>query len=137
MDFLIISWVRLAHEHCTWHMETKRLIAESDTYLHAWEQMAIILQDKSIHGIICDIGLPVMHRNNRFNCRVSYNGADLKCTTIILNRQTILTTHPGRYSRWQNLVQYVLQIDLHHNVMLMLSSPSQYDPSHHQRSYCR
>lgn len=43
---------------------------ESDTYLHAWEQLAIILQDKSTHGIICDIGLPVMHRNNRFNCRV-------------------------------------------------------------------
>lgn len=43
---------------------------ESDTYLHAWEQIAIILQDTSIHGIICDIGLPIMHRNNRYNCRV-------------------------------------------------------------------
>jgi NAD+ synthase (glutamine-hydrolysing) len=32
--------------------------------------MAIILADTSIHGIICDIGMPVMHRNNRFNCRV-------------------------------------------------------------------
>lgn len=43
---------------------------ESDVYLHAWQQMALILQDKSTHGIICDIGMPVMHRNKRFNCRV-------------------------------------------------------------------
>jgi NAD+ synthase (glutamine-hydrolysing) len=32
--------------------------------------MAIILADTSIHGIVCDIGLPVVHRNNRYNCRV-------------------------------------------------------------------
>lgn len=45
-------------------------VLESDTYLHAWEQMAIIMADTSLHGIICDIGMPIMHRNNRFNCRV-------------------------------------------------------------------
>ncbi|KAH4175690.1 glutamine-dependent NAD(+) synthetase [Parastagonospora nodorum] len=45
-------------------------ILESDTYLHAWEQMAIIMADTSLHGIVCDIGMPIMHRNNRFNCRV-------------------------------------------------------------------
>jgi NAD+ synthase (glutamine-hydrolysing) len=32
--------------------------------------VAIILADTSLHGIVCDIGLPVVHRNNRYNCRV-------------------------------------------------------------------
>ena len=33
---------------------------ENDTYLHSMEQLAIILQDNSIHDIICDIGMPIL-----------------------------------------------------------------------------
>jgi len=30
----------------------------------------IILNDESCHGILLDIGMPVQHRNQRFNCRI-------------------------------------------------------------------
>ena len=43
---------------------------EGDTYLHAWEMMARILRDKSCYGIMLDIGMPVIHRNIKYNCRV-------------------------------------------------------------------
>ncbi|ORY78946.1 hypothetical protein BCR37DRAFT_98573 [Protomyces lactucae-debilis] len=43
---------------------------EGDTYLHSWEVMGKILQDTTCHGILLDIGMPVMHRNVKYNCRV-------------------------------------------------------------------
>ena len=43
---------------------------ESDTYLHSWEMLARILRDRECWGILCDVGMPVMHRNVRYNCRV-------------------------------------------------------------------
>jgi NAD+ synthase (glutamine-hydrolysing) len=27
------------------------------------------MQDESLHGILLSIGMPIMHRNNRFNCQ--------------------------------------------------------------------
>lgn len=32
--------------------------------------LARILEDKTCHGILLDIGLPVTHRNVNYNCRV-------------------------------------------------------------------
>lgn len=29
-----------------------------------------LLLDKSTHGILLDVGLPILHRNLRYNCRV-------------------------------------------------------------------
>lgn len=43
---------------------------EGDTYLHSWQMMAKILEDKSCHEIILDIGMPVIHRNIKYNCRI-------------------------------------------------------------------
>ncbi|KIH88351.1 NAD+ synthase (glutamine-hydrolysing) [Sporothrix brasiliensis 5110] len=43
---------------------------EGDLYLHCWQQMYRILTDTSCFGILLDIGMPVLHRGNRFNCRV-------------------------------------------------------------------
>lgn len=43
---------------------------EGDTYLHSWEMMAKILQDESCYDILLDIGMPVLHRNIKYNCRV-------------------------------------------------------------------
>lgn len=43
---------------------------ENDTYLHAWSSMAEILRSDLTDGILCDIGMPVMHRNVPYNCRV-------------------------------------------------------------------
>jgi NAD+ synthase (glutamine-hydrolysing) len=44
---------------------------ESDTILHSWQSIAHILKDPEItKDIICDIGIPVVHKNVRYNCRI-------------------------------------------------------------------
>lgn len=43
---------------------------EQDTFLHSLEMLRQILLDESCHGILLDIGMPIQHRNQRFNCRV-------------------------------------------------------------------
>ncbi|KAJ2697489.1 glutamine-dependent NAD(+) synthetase [Coemansia sp. IMI 209128] len=43
---------------------------ESDTTLHSWEVLARLLQDRSLDGVLIDTGMPVLHRNSRYNCRV-------------------------------------------------------------------
>ena len=45
-------------------------LLESDTFLHSWEMLAKILDHKDCQGIMVDVGMPVMHRNVRYNCRV-------------------------------------------------------------------
>ena len=45
-------------------------LLENDLYLHCWEMLYRLLTDESCHGILLDIGMPVVHRNNRFNCRI-------------------------------------------------------------------
>ena len=49
-----------------------------DTFMHAWGSIAALLETSITEGIICDIGMPVMHRNVSYNCRV-----------ILLNRRVI------------------------------------------------
>ncbi|EAQ90706.1 conserved hypothetical protein [Chaetomium globosum CBS 148.51] len=43
---------------------------ELDVYTHSLEMLAQLLQDKSTHGILLDVGVPILHRNLRYNCRV-------------------------------------------------------------------
>ena len=43
---------------------------EEDTVLHCWQSLAALLQGELTHGILCDVGMPVVHRNVRYNCRV-------------------------------------------------------------------
>jgi NAD+ synthase (glutamine-hydrolysing) len=43
---------------------------ELDTYTHAWSCFAELLRDGTTDGILCDIGMPVMHKNVPYNCRV-------------------------------------------------------------------
>lgn len=43
---------------------------EHDTFLHSWESLADILKSKVTDGILCDIGMPVVHRNVSYNCRI-------------------------------------------------------------------
>jgi len=49
-----------------------------DTFMHAWGSIAALLETSITEGIICDIGMPVIHRNVSYNCRV-----------ILLNRRVI------------------------------------------------
>ena len=43
---------------------------EQDTFLHSWECLAEILTGELTTGMLCDIGMPVMHKNVRYNCRI-------------------------------------------------------------------
>ena len=70
---------------------------ELDTLRHSWEALACILQDGRTADILCDIGMPVMHRNVRYNCRVFVlNGR------ILLIRPKIVLASDGNYRehRW-------------------------------------
>ena len=37
---------------------------------HSWEVIAELLKAETTHGIVCDIGMPVIHRGVRYNCRI-------------------------------------------------------------------
>ncbi|KAL7274958.1 glutamine-dependent NAD(+) synthetase [Rhizina undulata] len=58
---------------------------EGDTYLHSWEMLARIINHEDCQDILLDIGMPVGHKNVRYNCRV-----------IILNKK-ILLIRPKMY----------------------------------------
>ncbi|KAI0339491.1 glutamine-dependent NAD(+) synthetase with GAT domain-containing protein [Trametopsis cervina] len=43
---------------------------EGDTIMHSWEVLAEILKNEETEDILCDIGMPVVHKNVIYNCRV-------------------------------------------------------------------
>ena len=70
---------------------------ELDTLQHSWESLAHILKGRHTDGILCDIGMPVMHRNVRYNCRVFV--LDGK---VLLIRPKMVLASDGNYRehRW-------------------------------------
>lgn len=65
---------------------------ENDTFHHSWEMLATILLNKECYDILLDIGMPIMHKNVRYNCRVlCYNGK------IIFIRPKIWLANDGNY----------------------------------------
>ena len=45
---------------------------ESDTFLHSWEVLACLLENPICRDILIDVGMPVMHKNVRYNCRIIF-----------------------------------------------------------------
>ena len=44
---------------------------EGDTFRHAWQVLAKLLaHPQATRGMLCDFGMPVLHRGVRYNCRV-------------------------------------------------------------------
>ena len=67
-------------------------LQESDTDLHSWESLAMILEDPVCQDILLDIGMPVTHKNVRYNCRIiSYN------KQILLIRPKLHLANDGNY----------------------------------------
>ncbi|SCV99468.1 LAFE_0A03818g1_1 [Lachancea fermentati] len=65
---------------------------ENDLYLHSWEMYAQILRNPETHGILLDIGMPVLHRDVRYNCRLlSFDGQ------ILFIRPKIWLANDGNY----------------------------------------
>ncbi|KAJ2778766.1 glutamine-dependent NAD(+) synthetase [Coemansia interrupta] len=70
---------------------------EPDTTRHSWEALGELLQDKTLGDIIVDTGMPVLHRNVLYNCRVLLlNGR------ILLIRPKMHLANDGNYRepRW-------------------------------------
>jgi len=70
---------------------------ESDTLLHSWQVLAQLLSSPQTRGLLVDVGMPVMHRNVTYNCRVAfYNGQ------LLLIRPKMMMCDDGIYreSRW-------------------------------------
>ncbi|KAK3346645.1 glutamine-dependent NAD(+) synthetase [Lasiosphaeria hispida] len=42
---------------------------ENEVYENSWDSLYSILTDPSLHGIVIDVGLPLLHRNCRYNSR--------------------------------------------------------------------
>lgn len=70
---------------------------EQDTFFHCWESLEQLLRSDATHGILCDVGAPVMHRGVRYNCRVYC--LDGK---ILLIRPKLFLADDGNYreTRW-------------------------------------
>ncbi|SCU91513.1 LAME_0E12816g1_1 [Lachancea meyersii CBS 8951] len=65
---------------------------ENDVYLHSWEMYAQIIRAPETHEILLDIGMPVLHKNVRYNCRLlSLNGQ------ILFIRPKIWLANDGNY----------------------------------------
>ncbi|CAE6350078.1 unnamed protein product [Rhizoctonia solani] len=65
---------------------------EGDTVLHSWEILGRIIQSEVVRGILCDIGMPVIHKNVLYNCRIIVHDGK-----IILIRPKMWLANDGNY----------------------------------------
>uniref|UniRef100_A0AAQ4P1M8 Glutamine-dependent NAD(+) synthetase n=1 Tax=Gasterosteus aculeatus aculeatus TaxID=481459 RepID=A0AAQ4P1M8_GASAC len=79
---------------------------ESDTLLHSFQVLRKLLESPVTQDIICDVGMPIMHHNVRYNCRVLFLNRK-----ILLIRPKMLMANYGVYrelrwfSPWKQLRQ--------------------------------
>ncbi|XP_076012303.1 glutamine-dependent NAD(+) synthetase [Genypterus blacodes] len=79
---------------------------ESDTMLHSFQVLRQLLESPITQDIICDVGMPIMHRNARYNCRVLFLNRK-----ILLIRPKMSMANCGNYrelrwfSPWKQLRQ--------------------------------
>lgn len=77
---------------------------EGDTFLHSWEALAEIIDDDACQHIVLDIGMPVRHKNVRYNCRViCYN------RRIIMIRPKIWLANDGNYREMRYFTPWMRQ----------------------------
>lgn len=66
--------------------------SENDLYDHLWEMYAQILEDSRTQGILLDVGMPIIHKTIKYNCRIiSYDGK------ILLIRPKLHLANDGNY----------------------------------------
>ncbi|PLW51740.1 hypothetical protein PCASD_00524 [Puccinia coronata f. sp. avenae] len=65
---------------------------EADTVTHSWEVLAKLLAAPENLDILCDVGMPVIHRGVLYNCRVLFYN-----TKIILVRPKMWMANDGNY----------------------------------------
>ncbi|CAG8570533.1 13510_t:CDS:10 [Cetraspora pellucida] len=65
---------------------------EGDTYLHSWEMLGKILEFEEAKDMLLDIGMPVSHKNVKYNCRVIIHNCK-----ILLIRPKMFLANDGNY----------------------------------------
>ena len=75
---------------------------EGDTFLHAWEMLARIIQEPDCQDILVDVGMPVRHRNVRYNCRVIFYNKK-----ILLIRPKMHLAQDGNYREMRYFTPWV------------------------------
>ncbi|XP_062973441.1 glutamine-dependent NAD(+) synthetase [Elgaria multicarinata webbii] len=70
---------------------------ESDTLLHSFQVLTKLLVSPVTQDIICDVGMPIMHRNVRYNCRVIFLN---KKILLIRPKMALANTGNYREMRW-------------------------------------
>jgi len=70
---------------------------ESDTYLHSWEVLAKVMKSDEAQNILVDIGMPIVHKDVKYNCRVFFFNKK-----ILLIRPKLHLANDGNYreARW-------------------------------------
>ncbi len=70
---------------------------EGDTLLHSWQVLVQLLLNPVCQNMLVDVGMPVMHKNIIYNCRVVFLNSK-----ILLIRPKLLMCDDGNYreSRW-------------------------------------
>ncbi|KAG7207960.1 hypothetical protein KM043_009544 [Ampulex compressa] len=70
---------------------------ESDTLYHSWEVLATLLKSPVCKDMLIDVGMPVMHKNVTYNCRVAFLNR-----RILLIRPKMKLCEDGNYreTRW-------------------------------------
>lgn len=76
---------------------------EYDTVIHSWQVICELLESRVTDGILCDIGMPVMHKNVLYNCRVL-----LLDSKVVAIRPKLNLADGGNYfeTRWFSAWKY-------------------------------
>lgn len=84
---------------------------ESDTLLHSWEVVAALLQHPACVDLMIDVGLPVMHKNVTYNCRLIFLNRK-----ILLIRPKLILCDDGNYreTRWFTAWRKLRQVEDHY-----------------------
>ena len=75
---------------------------EGDTFLHSFEVLAEILANEVCKDMLVDVGMPVRHRNVRYNCRVL-----LTYKRIFLIRPKMSLANDGLYREARHFSAWV------------------------------
>lgn len=75
---------------------------ENDLYEQCWDIYQQIISDEKTHGIVIDIGMPIIHKSIKYNCRViSYDGK------ILLIRPKLYLANDGNYREMRYFTPWV------------------------------
>lgn len=75
---------------------------ETDLYAQSWEMYSTILKNPETYEILLDIGMPIIYKNKRYNCRIlSYNGM------ILLIRPKIYLANDGNYREMRYFTPWI------------------------------